>query len=135
MFLIKGTISFRHEKNLLIFKINSSNPLDYSMFVMVISASIRCGVEQWQLVGLITRRSQVQVLPPLLTTTMRKHGRFVLIHHLQFGAVSIPANIPTRLYMVTLVKGSPSTPSWIAHDRLRITSAASGWRKGVEPSS
>src|SRR5512140_2439599 len=26
----------------------------------------RCGVEQWQLVGLITRRSQVQVLPPLL---------------------------------------------------------------------
>ena len=37
------------------------------MFIMVISASIRCGVEQWQLVGLITRRSQVQVLPPLLT--------------------------------------------------------------------
>ena len=27
---------------------------------------LRCGVEQWQLVGLITRRSQVQVLPPLL---------------------------------------------------------------------
>ncbi len=26
---------------------------------------LRCGVEQWQLVGLITRRSQVQVLPPL----------------------------------------------------------------------
>jgi hypothetical protein len=25
----------------------------------------RCGVEQWQLVGLITRRSQVRVLPPL----------------------------------------------------------------------
>jgi hypothetical protein len=24
-----------------------------------------CGVEQWQLVGLITRRSQVRVLPPL----------------------------------------------------------------------
>ena len=27
--------------------------------------STRCGVEQWQLVGLITRRSQVRVLPPL----------------------------------------------------------------------
>ena len=26
---------------------------------------LRCGVEQWQLVGLITRRSQVRVLPPL----------------------------------------------------------------------
>ena len=25
-----------------------------------------CGVEQWQLVGLITRRSQVRILPPLL---------------------------------------------------------------------
>ncbi len=25
----------------------------------------RRGVEQWQLVGLITRRSQVQILPPL----------------------------------------------------------------------
>jgi hypothetical protein len=30
---------------------------------------LRCGVEQWQLVGLITRRSQVQVLPPLLVST------------------------------------------------------------------
>ena len=29
---------------------------------------LRCGVEQWQLVGLITRRSQVQVLPPLYVT-------------------------------------------------------------------
>ncbi len=31
-----------------------------------IFCGLRCGVEQWQLVGLITRRSQVQVLPPLL---------------------------------------------------------------------
>ncbi len=30
----------------------------------------RCGVEQWQLVGLITRRSQVQILPPLLKQTL-----------------------------------------------------------------
>ncbi len=32
---------------------------------------IRCGVEQWQLVGLITRRSQVQVLSPLLKDNQR----------------------------------------------------------------
>ena len=30
-----------------------------------IFVGLRCGVEQWQLVGLITRRSQVRVLPPL----------------------------------------------------------------------
>src|SRR6266536_1208319 len=34
----------------------------------------RCGVEQWQLVGLITRRSQVQVLPPLLRDNRRPPG-------------------------------------------------------------
>ena len=35
-------------------------------WAVIISAGFnRCGVEQWQLVGLITRRSQVQVLPPL----------------------------------------------------------------------
>jgi hypothetical protein len=27
--------------------------------------NIRCGVEQWQLVGLITRRSEVRILSPL----------------------------------------------------------------------
>src|SRR5215208_408232 len=43
---------------------------------MVISAGStkRCGVEQWQLVGLITRRSQVQVLPPLLRDNRRPPG-------------------------------------------------------------
>src|SRR5215210_9919 len=35
---------------------------------------LRCGVEQWQLVGLITRRSQVQVLPPLLTRSRYIRG-------------------------------------------------------------
>ena len=48
--------------------------LDFSMNCMVISASIRCGVEQWQLVGLITRRSQVQVLSPLLNVNQRPPG-------------------------------------------------------------
>jgi hypothetical protein len=47
--------------------------LDYFMCVMVISSTIRCGVEQWQLVGLITRRSQVQVLPPLLSIKGHNH--------------------------------------------------------------
>src|SRR5215217_7813430 len=43
---------------------------------MVLSAGStnRCGVEQWQLVGLITRRSQVQVLPPLLRDNRRPPG-------------------------------------------------------------
>ena len=30
------------------------------------------GVEQWQLVGLITRRSQVRILPPLPTFKAKK---------------------------------------------------------------
>jgi hypothetical protein len=38
----------------------------------------RCGVEQWQLVGLITRRSQVQVLPPLLASKDRQSKLTVL---------------------------------------------------------
>ena len=38
---------------------------------------LRRGVEQWQLVGLITRRSQVQVLPPLLVSIQdRQASRF-----------------------------------------------------------
>src|SRR5512144_2902781 len=43
---------------------------------MVTSAGFqkRCGVEQWQLVGLITRRSQVQVLPPLLNANHGPEG-------------------------------------------------------------
>jgi hypothetical protein len=43
---------------------------------LVISAGStnRCGVEQWQLVGLITRRSQVQVLPPLLNINQKPPG-------------------------------------------------------------
>src|SRR5215216_6091252 len=46
------------------------------MLGMVLSAGStkRCGVEQWQLVGLITRRSQVQVLPPLLRDNRRPPG-------------------------------------------------------------
>ena len=42
------------------------------------------GVEQWQLVGLITRRSQVQILPPLpnfdtIMPVLYKTGIFILI--------------------------------------------------------
>ena len=37
-----------------------------------------CGVEQWKLVGLITRRSQVRILPPLLKKpACQKAGIFV----------------------------------------------------------
>ena len=39
---------------------------------------LRCGVEQWQLVGLITRRSQVQVLPPL----PKEHGVYAVLFFL-----------------------------------------------------
>ncbi len=88
--------------------------LDRFMFIMVISPSIRCGVEQWQLVGLITRRSQVQVLSPLLKRERLYWSlSFILsvYHHAQSGAVLIPAIFPTRLYIVTLVNGSPRMPS------------------------
>ncbi len=39
----------------------------------------RCGVEQWQLVGLITRRSLVRIQPPLLFEKRRKTRRFLLV--------------------------------------------------------
>ena len=42
--------------------------------VLSAGSTNRCGVEQWQLVGLITRRSQVQVLPPLLRDNRRPPG-------------------------------------------------------------
>ncbi len=53
----------------------SKSPLDICRFSALVdktsffrdtSVTIYCGVEQWQLVGLITQRSQVRVLPPLL---------------------------------------------------------------------
>src|SRR5690606_7544624 len=34
----------------------------------------RCGVEQWQLVGLITRRSEVRILSPLLKSNQSPSG-------------------------------------------------------------
>jgi hypothetical protein len=46
-------------------KINTVCLTSYGRYGTI--GGLRCGVEQWQLVGLITRRSQVQVLPPLLT--------------------------------------------------------------------
>src|SRR5438552_18023176 len=36
------------------------------------SVRTRRGVEQWQLVGLITRRSEVRILPPLPTAERRR---------------------------------------------------------------
>src|SRR5512136_1017543 len=45
----------------------------------------RRGVEQWQLVGLITRRSQVRVLPPLLKGNRRPQGTLKLGSLAVFG--------------------------------------------------
>ena len=39
--------------------LDDATPFCYNSF-------LRRGVEQWQLVGLITRRSEVRILPPLL---------------------------------------------------------------------
>jgi hypothetical protein len=41
---------------------------------------IQCGVEQWQLVGLITRRSQVRILSPLPDQQKgTQNGAFLLL--------------------------------------------------------
>ncbi len=56
-------------------------------------------------------------------------------HHEQPGVVLVFADFPTRLYMVTLVNGSPKMPSWIAQDRNRMLLAAWGERNGFDPSS
>jgi hypothetical protein len=45
------------------------------------------------------------------------------------------AETPTRLYIVTFVKGSPKIPSWIAHDLKRMLFAALDERNGFESSS
>ena len=37
------------------------------------------GVEQWQLVGLITRRSQVRVLPPLPKLLFRSYVNYLVL--------------------------------------------------------
>ena len=42
------------------------------------------------------------------------------------------ADLPTRLYIVTFVKGSPRIPSWIAHDLKRILFEAWEERNGFE---
>jgi hypothetical protein len=49
--------------------------------------------------------------------------------------VSIPADFPTCLNMVTLLKGSPKIPSWIAQERNLMLEAAEGDLKGDELSS
>jgi hypothetical protein len=51
------------------------------------------------------------------------------------GAECRFAATPTRLYIVTLVNGSPRIPSWIARDRKRMLSAAARVRNGFESSS
>ena len=51
------------------------------------------------------------------------------------GVVLTPASLPTCLYIVTFVNGSPRIPSWIAHDLRRMLFADSGDRNGVKPSS
>ena len=54
------------------------------------------------------------------------------VHHSHPTAVLIFADMPTRLYIVTFVKGPPNNPSWIAHDRKRILLAALEERNGFE---
>ena len=57
---------------------------------VILSAGFnRCGVEQWQLVGLITRRSQVQVLPPLLSYNRRPPGSPKQASPAVFGSKSL----------------------------------------------
>jgi hypothetical protein len=50
--------------------------------------------------------------------------RLCVIYQGQPDEVSIPNDLPVRLYMVTLVNGSPNMPSWIAQERWRMLPAA-----------
>src|SRR5687768_9893673 len=65
---------------------------------MVLSAGLtnRCGVEQWQLVGLITRRSQVQVLPPLLKRPRYSRG-LCFLRSARCAQVAAPATYKTTI--------------------------------------
>jgi hypothetical protein len=56
----------------------------------------------------------------------------LVIYQVQLGQVVMPADFPTRLYIVTLVNGSPKIPSWMAHERKRMLCSAFFWRKGME---
>ena len=57
-------------------KILSLQPISEEIFPLEVSHT-GCGVEQRQLVGLITRRSEVRILPPLQTPT-EKQGKALL---------------------------------------------------------
>src|SRR5687767_2052108 len=90
---------------------------------MVTSALLRCGVEQWQLVGLITRRSQVQVLPPLLMMRplLRSHflfnfpSDFETFHTLRTNRPRIFANsreFVCRLRRLAKIRGRNLPVEW-----------------------
>ena len=83
---------------------------------MVLSAGStnRCGVEQWQLVGLITRRSQVQVLPPLLRGNQRPPGYPKQASLAVFDSESLQKKeifYETTTYRLELEQGDRSIPS------------------------
>src|SRR3990172_10837569 len=67
------------------FTFNLTLPIRYGNI-----CGLRCGVEQWQLVGLITRRSQVRVLPPLLDVNLRPPGYAKQASPAVFGSESLP---------------------------------------------
>src|SRR6188474_1204405 len=50
--------------------------LQYPAYIAIIPLLLRGGAV-WQLVGLITRRSQVQILPPLPSSSIDRWHRFV----------------------------------------------------------
>ncbi len=83
---------------------------------MVLSAGStnRCGVEQWQLVGLITRRSQVQVLPPLLRDNRRPPGYPKQAGPAVFDSESLPKKeifYEPATYRLELEQGDRRIPS------------------------
>ena len=67
-----------------VFRLLPANLLIFLKFVLSIAINVlhlhpHCGVEQWQLVGLITQRSEVRILPPLhrKSLAVKRQGFFI----------------------------------------------------------
>ena len=101
----------------------------------LVSRSIQkfdAGWSSWQLVGLITRRSQVQVLPPLPFVVCEEAGDDPV------GALSRAGTLNLhRLFMgLPIQRGNAETPRSSASDRVSPRSTIMGcWQNGYAPDS
>ena len=105
-------------------KLLSLQPISGTKFFCFPRFFAQCGVEQRQLVGLITRRSEVRILPPLPTIRMAEAILFSFL-------LSLLKRVSTTRYLIypTLSVGSSEQSPSITSVRVAVQSDS------VHPSS